>query len=159
MIIMVIDAMRYNFITSTNNLKFIKKSLQQKNKIDNKQNANDDNLINIKLFELNVDIPTVTMPRIKTLTTGSVSNFIDIVLNLGSTELKSDSIIYQIENNNGKIVFYGDNTWIKLFPKSFYRQMENTDSFFVQDFYEVCTLFSKLCMYYFFYFKIKIYIG
>lgn len=34
-------------------------------------------------------------------------------------------------------MFCGDDTWVKLFPDSFTRQLENQDSLFVKDFYEV----------------------
>ena len=38
-----------------------------------------------------------------------------------------------------KIVFYGDDTWIKLFPGHFLRT-DGTTSFFVTDYTEVCVL-------------------
>lgn len=68
---------------------------------------------------------------------GTVPNFIDVVLNLGSSELKTDSIIHQLIQKNERISFCGDNTWVKMFPNKFHRQLENMDSLFVNDFYEV----------------------
>lgn len=70
------------------------------------------------------------------MTTGSVPNFIEVVLNLGANEVAGDNIIWQIKNRGHKIVFYGDDTWLKLFPHSFYRY-EGTSSFYVNDFKEV----------------------
>lgn len=67
---------------------------------------------------------------------GTVPNFIDVVLNLGNSELKTDSIIHQLLQKNERISFCGDNTWTKLFPNKFHRQLENVDSLFVNDFYE-----------------------
>lgn len=58
------------------------------------------------------------------------------MLNLGSSELKMDSLLHQTYDNGGKIVFCGDNTWIKMFPEMFYRKLENHDSFYVNDFHE-----------------------
>lgn len=46
-----------------------------------------------------------------------------------------DNLISQMKTQ-GKIIFYGDNTWTKLFPDTFTRQGENVDSLFVNDFYE-----------------------
>lgn len=67
---------------------------------------------------------------------GMIPNFFDIVLNFGSTRLFQDNILKQMFKAGKKIVFYGDDTWIKLFPDLFYRY-EGTTSFFVTDFVEV----------------------
>lgn len=71
------------------------------------------------------------------MTTGSVPNFIDVVHNFGSAALSIDSIIYQLRAIGRKIVFCGDDTWLKLFPDSFVRYLENRDSLFVNDFHAV----------------------
>lgn len=47
-----------------------------------------------------------------------------------------DSLLHQIYDNGGKMVFCGDNTWVKMFPEMFHRKLENQDSLFVNDFYE-----------------------
>ena len=49
-----------------------------------RQNNND---IDIMGFLAQVHAPTVTMPRIKALTTGSIPGFVDVLLNFGSKEL------------------------------------------------------------------------
>ncbi|KAF8427325.1 hypothetical protein EV426DRAFT_635930 [Tirmania nivea] len=59
-------------------------------------------------FTAHANAPTITMPRIKAMLTGA----------------------------GGKLVMYGDDTWIKLLPETFCRQ-EGTTSFFVADFVEV----------------------
>nr|CAD7430887.1 unnamed protein product [Timema monikensis] len=74
--------------------------------------------------------------RAKALTTGTVPNFIDVVLNLASPKISEDSFLRQAVEYGNKIVFYGDDTWLKLFPDSFIRS-EGTTSFFVSDFTEV----------------------
>ena len=38
-------------------------------------------------FVAQVHAPTVTMPRIKALTTGSIPGFVDVLLNFGSKDL------------------------------------------------------------------------
>lgn len=80
--------------------------------------------------------PTVTMPRIKALMTGTIPGFIDIVMNLNSQELQEDNLIWQAKQAGKRIIFYGDDTWIKLFPKHFV-EYDGTTSFFVSDFTEV----------------------
>lgn len=64
------------------------------------------------------------------------SGFLDIVLNIGETSSTGDSVLNQAKNHNHRIIFYGDDTWLRLFPKTFHRS-EGTDSFFVSDFYQV----------------------
>ena len=84
----------------------------------------------------------MTMPRIKALTTGSVPSFLDMVLNFAESDTTStlahqDSWVAQIKARLGqKMVMYGDDTWLKLFPGSFDRA-DGTTSFFVSDFTEV----------------------
>ena len=68
--------------------------------------------------------------------TGAVPSFIDVALNFGDLPVSSDSFILQAKNYGHKLHFYGDDTWIKLFPKMFHRH-EGTHSFFVNDFTEV----------------------
>uniref|UniRef100_A0AAZ3Q5X7 GPI ethanolamine phosphate transferase 2 C-terminal domain-containing protein n=1 Tax=Oncorhynchus tshawytscha TaxID=74940 RepID=A0AAZ3Q5X7_ONCTS len=80
--------------------------------------------------------PTVTMPRIKALTTGSIPGFIDVVMNLNSPALLEDNLIWQAKMAGKRMVFYGDDTWVKLFPKHF-MEYDGTTSFFVSDYTEV----------------------
>ncbi|RXM28722.1 GPI ethanolamine phosphate transferase 2 [Acipenser ruthenus] len=80
--------------------------------------------------------PTVTMPRIKALMTGSIPGFIDVVMNLNSPALLEDNLMWQAKNAGKKMVFYGDDTWLRLFPKHFMEQ-DGTTSFFVSDYTEV----------------------
>ncbi|KAJ3587395.1 hypothetical protein NHX12_010993, partial [Muraenolepis orangiensis] len=80
--------------------------------------------------------PTVTMPRIKALTTGSIPGFIDVVMNLNSPALLEDNLLWQAKEAGKRIVFYGDDTWVRLFPKLF-MEHDGTTSFFVSDYTEV----------------------
>ncbi|XP_077982034.1 GPI ethanolamine phosphate transferase 2, catalytic subunit-like [Glandiceps talaboti] len=80
--------------------------------------------------------PTVTMPRLKAITTGGIPGFVDVMFNMDSTALLEDNVISQLYHSNKKIVFYGDDTWIKLFPDYFSRS-DGTTSFFVTDYTEV----------------------
>ncbi|XP_049645937.1 GPI ethanolamine phosphate transferase 2 isoform X2 [Suncus etruscus] len=80
--------------------------------------------------------PTVTMPRIKALMTGNLPGFIDVIRNLNSPELLEDNVINRVKEAGKRIIFYGDDTWVKLFPKQFV-EYDGTTSFFVSDYTEV----------------------
>lgn len=118
-VLVVIDALRLDF--ATENL------MPLTSKITNGNGC---------FIEVLVETPTVTLPRIKALTTGSIPQFMDIVTNLADAQAVKDSLIHSAQKQNKKIVFYGDDTWLKLFPNQFFRY-EGTTSFFVKDFKEV----------------------
>lgn len=98
------------------------------------------------LYNIQVESPTVTMPRIKSMTTGTIPNFIDVVLNLGSSQVNTDSFIAQLKNQSkfNRIHFAGDNTWMKMFPNAFDVHAANNDSLFVNDFYNVSIRFTRM---------------
>lgn len=87
-------------------------------------------------FTAHATSPTITMPRVKAITTGSIPSFLDVILNFAESDTSSslanqDTWLAQIKNkNNGKLVMYGDDTWLKLFPDTFLRA-DGTSSFFV----------------------------
>lgn len=86
--------------------------------------------------------PTVTLPRLKGITTGSTPNFLDAILNVAEDDSSSnlndqDSWINQFHNHGKKIRFFGDDTWLKLFPLEYFNEYEGTNSFFVSDFEQV----------------------
>jgi ethanolaminephosphotransferase len=83
------------------------------------------------------------------MTTGTVPNFVDVALNLGSSKIMEDNLLLQARDHDMKLIFYGDETWLKLFPNVFTRS-EGTTSFFVSDFTEVNQLVCVI-----FYVKIK----
>jgi len=76
------------------------------------------------------------MPRLKAITTGSIPSFLDVILNLDETDETSnlasqDTWLAQMRaKGTGKLVMYGDDTWLKLFPDTFDRA-DGTTSFFV----------------------------
>lgn len=59
-----------------------------------------------------------------------------MVFNMDSEFLQEDNLISQMKFTNKKIVFYGDDTWMRLFPEHFERT-DGTTSFFVTDYTEV----------------------
>jgi ethanolamine phosphate transferase 2 subunit G len=87
-------------------------------------------------FTANARSPTVTMPRLKSMTTGSIPSFVDLILNIDEGDKSSslasqDTWLAQLKGRNiGKLLMYGDDTWLKLFPETFDRH-DGTSSFFV----------------------------
>lgn len=87
-------------------------------------------------FTAHATPPTVTMPRVKALTTGSVPSFLDLILNFAESDTTStlasqDTWLAQLRARGGRLVFYGDDTWLKLFPAAFFARADGTSSFFV----------------------------
>lgn len=125
LIFVLIDALRADFVfTEKSQLKFMP-FLQNKVK-DNKTFS----YISVG------NSPTVTMPRIKGLTSGAIPNFHDVLMNAASTEFLEDNIINSFVKSGRNITFFGDDTWVKLFPKHFLRS-DGTQSFYVNDYTEV----------------------
>jgi ethanolaminephosphotransferase len=87
-------------------------------------------------FTAHAASPTITMPRIKAITTGSIPSFLDVILNFAESDTSStlanqDTWLAQMKaKGTGNMVMYGDDTWIKLFPQTFDRA-DGTSSFFV----------------------------
>lgn len=132
-VVMVVDAMRSDFMFSSSMslMSFVHSMIEQGLAIP---------------FTAYAHPPTVTLPRLKGLTTGSAPNFIDAVLNVADDKDSSqalsnvDSWLYQFKSKNGgkNLHFFGDDTWLKLFPPdTYFDKYDGTNSFFVSDFTEV----------------------
>lgn len=132
-ILMVVDAMRSDFMFSEENshMNFLHSLIEKGHAIPLTAYSHP---------------PTVTLPRLKGITTGGAPSFVDAILNVADDKDDSqglsntDSWIYQFKNKDqGKVLhFYGDDTWLKLFsPVDFFEKYEGTNSFFVSDFTEV----------------------
>jgi phosphatidylinositol glycan class O len=107
------------------------------------------------IFHAYADPPTTTLQRIKGLTTGSLPTFVDIGSNFGGSSIAEDSIVKQLRsagrtvshliglsylfmNDERKVAFMGDDTWMTVFPDSFQRNMSFPyDSFNVEDLHTV----------------------
>jgi ethanolaminephosphotransferase len=86
-------------------------------------------------FTAHASAPTVTMPKVKALTTGSIPGFLEMILNLAESDTSStlaaqDNWLAQLRANGKKLTMFGDETWLKLFPDMFMRT-DGTVSFFV----------------------------
>jgi ethanolaminephosphotransferase len=126
-IFMVVDALRSDFVYSDNSgFAFTQSLIRSGEAIP---------------FTAHATSPTITMPRVKAITTGSIPSFLDVILNFAESDTTStlanqDTWLAQIRARGGKLVMYGDDTWLKLFPHTFSR-VDGTSSFFVSDFTEV----------------------
>jgi len=126
-VFMVVDALRSDFVYgNSSNFKFTQSLIRNGAAIP---------------FTGYASPPTITMPRVKAITTGSVPSFVDLVLNFAESDTTStlkdqDSWLAQIKAKGGKLVMYGDDTWLRLFP-GFFERSDGTTSFFVSDFTEV----------------------
>ncbi|XP_076462688.1 GPI ethanolamine phosphate transferase 2, catalytic subunit-like [Babylonia areolata] len=87
-------------------------------------------------FSAKTHLPTVTLPRIKAMTSGSIPGFVDVVLNFDSSALTEDNLVMQLKLAGKTVTFFGDDTWLRLFPGHFTRA-DGTTSFFVTDYTEV----------------------
>ncbi|XP_074640189.1 GPI ethanolamine phosphate transferase 2, catalytic subunit-like [Tubulanus polymorphus] len=121
MVVVLIDALRADNVYESIDMPYLSKMI---------------NSSRTQTYTASAHPPTVTMPRIKAMTSGDIPGFIDVVLNFDSQELRIDNLITQLYRNERKLVFYGDDTWLRLFPHHFIRS-EGTTSFFVTDYTEV----------------------
>lgn len=84
------------------------------------------------LLKFVADPPTMTMQRLKGLTTGSLPTFLDIKDNMASAAIAEDNLIRQMRAHARPVVFMGDDTWDGLYAQHFTRKYA-FDSFNVKD--------------------------
>lgn len=134
MVFVVIDALRADFIPS------IKSSPHlglPKSTMPFVENLIKTSRANAVIAEANT--PTVTMPRIKALLSGTIPSFMDLILNLNAAKFGDDNLLEQAHRKGKRIVFYGDDTWLEMFPASYFVRSNGTSSFFATDYVQVDT--------------------
>ncbi|CAN6465242.1 unnamed protein product [Victoria cruziana] len=87
-------------------------------------------------FHAKATPPTVTMPRLKALVSGAIPGFLDVAFNFNTQAFEDDNILEQLHRIGWKILMFGDETWIRLFPGLFTRY-DGVSSFYVKDTTEV----------------------
>ncbi|KAI8074405.1 hypothetical protein BC940DRAFT_288156 [Gongronella butleri] len=124
LVFIVIDALRNDFVfDESSGFSFVHSLVEQGSAL---------------LYTARADAPTVTMPRIKALTTGTVPSFLDAILNIAESDTSSslahhDNWVRQFHQNGSRTIhFFGDDTWIRLFPGLF-TKTDGTTSFYVTD--------------------------
>jgi GPI ethanolamine phosphate transferase 3 subunit O len=100
LVILVVDALRFDFAQHELPHSFGRR-LQRKDAV---------------LLRFLADPPTVTMQRLKGLTTGALPTFAEISGNLGGAYVEEDSWIDFLAKRGSRMGFVGDDTWIDLFP-------------------------------------------
>ncbi|KAF2474329.1 GPI ethanolamine phosphate transferas-like protein 2 [Lindgomyces ingoldianus] len=130
LVFMVVDALRSDFVFGRESgMTFVQSLIRDGSAIP---------------FTAHATSPTITMPRVKAMTTGSIPSFLDVILNFAESDTTStlatqDTWLAQLKaKEGGNLVMYGDDTWLKLFP-GFFERADGTSSFFVSDFTEVDT--------------------
>ena len=134
----MIDAFRSDFLYSPNTVMEFLKS-----KIDNEKCA-------VPLIAL-ASAPTVTLPRLKALLTGSNPNFLDFLQNFDeSSSLNSSQNKYNTENwihnahlQGKKILFCGDDTWLRFLGPDVFSYSRGVSSFYVNDTERVDSVVTK----------------
>ena len=125
MAIIVVDALRFDFARDHLPLSVGSRLHPE----DNGRNSTSRGFS--KLYQFVADPPTVTMQRLKGMTTGGLPTFADITGSFGGASVEEDSWVEQIHNSpwnkrimkkyqqKPQIAFVGDDTWIDLFPTQF----------------------------------------
>ena len=131
-VIILIDALRYDFVAYDSTLEESGDELPYRNKFTFLHELLEKKPLNSRLLKFVADPPTTTMQRLKGLTTGSLPTFVDISANFHSSEITEDNWIDQFLSKMKKVVFMGDDTWLSLFPNRFHREYP-FPSFNVQD--------------------------
>ena len=110
--LVVIDALRYDFVAMAN---YTNASLPY---LNNWNNVHGISSCSSQLFNMHADPPTTTMQRLKGIVTGSLPTFIDAGSNFAASSLAEDNLIKQLINNGNyrDTFFLGDETWIQLLP-------------------------------------------
>ncbi|XP_059139424.1 GPI ethanolamine phosphate transferase 3-like [Physella acuta] len=134
-IIIIIDALKYDFVLFNSSL-HSNNTPPFKNKLSIIQQLISKKPLHTRLYKFMADPPTTTMQRLKGLTTGSLPTFVDAGSNFQSSEITEDSFIHQLVKQEKKIKFFGDDTWLSLFPKQFYKSFE-FPSFNIKDLHTV----------------------
>ena len=119
LVILVVDALRFDF--ARYHLPMSVASRLGDAKFGNRSSTS-------QLLQFVADPPTVTMQRLKGLTTGGLPTFADISGNFGGAAIDEDSWIRQLKttphtqralNYPSRLGFVGDDTWVDLFPTQF----------------------------------------
>ncbi|EDO15766.1 hypothetical protein Kpol_478p1 [Vanderwaltozyma polyspora DSM 70294] len=117
-VILIIDALRFDFVIPVNSTDPLHNQNYHNNIITlydqfiSQNNNKDHSSILLKFI---ADPPTTTLQRLKGLTTGSLPTFIDAGTNFDGSVIEEDNLIKQLYLKNEEIYFVGDDTWDSLF--------------------------------------------
>ncbi|BFU22861.1 phosphatidylinositol-glycan biosynthesis class o pr [Entamoeba histolytica] len=121
----LVDALRFDFafstdypplfenITDPNNFRFYHNNMGVFNSLENQYPSRSSK------YHFIPDPPTLTIQRVKAMTTGGVPVPIEISNTLNNPAIVEDSLIHQFKENGLRTVFEGDSLWIDLYPTQF----------------------------------------
>lgn len=116
-VMIVIDALRYDFVVPSEDNKYYHNSFPVLHELATAKPQN------AFLSRFIADPPTTTLQRLKGLTTGSLPTFIDAGSNFAGSRIDEDNWISQLKNANRTVAFVGDDTWTALFRPDFDDEM------------------------------------
>lgn len=142
LILIVIDALGSEFIptirdgestTETSAMPFLEKMIRLKLAMS---------------FIAKAATPTVTMPRLKAMVSGTIPSFMDIIYNLATdvSDFHDDNVLRTAWAHNKSLVFYGDDTWLSLFNRDMFIRAKETFSFFASDYTAVDTNVTEMAL-------------
>ena len=120
LLIVVIDALRADFVFRSEELSGVKADLvkgseddvaEESPKIRSIKEFIDKGLAEAMLTH--VHAPTVTLPKIKTIVTGSIPGMGDFINNFFADETTIDSLITRWRQADRTLTMYGDDTWLR----------------------------------------------
>lgn len=132
-VVIVIDALRYDFTTPYNGTEQAFHNVlpfMHDTAVKEPHNA--------FLLPFIADAPTATLQRLKGLTTGTLPTFVDAGSSFSGTAIEEDNLLAQLRDSGRRIVHLGDDTWTALFPGYFEEGLSKAyDSFNVEDLHTV----------------------
>ena len=86
-------------------------------------------------FRFKADPPTATSQRLSGLTAGNLPSFIEVSDNFSEKSSPQDNWVYQLLKAKRKVNFFGDDTWLHLYPylKESTGEVKGYHSFFLFD--------------------------
>lgn len=147
-ILNVVDALGSEFITSISNV--LHRHNDDANKGPSRMPFVESSLAHHSTmgFIARAATPTVTMPRIKALVSGTIPSFMDVAYNLASdvSAMHEDNLLDSAKSSGKSLVFYGDDTWISLFGKSTFKRYRETLSLYASDYTSVDTNVTEMAI-------------
>jgi hypothetical protein len=112
-VILLFDALRFDMVFPNHH-----KTPQEswRNKLNILYDLHTQDSSRALLFRFKADPPTATTPRISGLTAGNLPTFIEIGDNFSGNSSPQDNWVYQLIKENRKVHFFGDDTWLSLYP-------------------------------------------
>ena len=86
-----------------------------------------------------------TVLLFQSMISGSVQSFLDVIRNFGSVSFTGENILTAARERGMRLEFYGDRTWLTMFP-AFFQRSQAVESFFVSDYTQVCEIFMASCL-------------